>query len=166
MKDSVSVNKKMLLQRIIESLMLQTESFISAARTAHVEATDEASLAENKYDTRGLEASYLAEAQATMAAESAQNIASYKTLKLKDFSDNSSIALTALIELESEDGSRSFYFLAPNSGGTKIKYENIEILLITPSSPIGKKLIGCKKGDFLEIKSGRTEKEYEIISVC
>ena len=159
------MNKQALVLSIIDLLMAESEHLASAARTAHADATAPESKAENKYDTRGLEASYLAGAQAKMAATSLQNIAAYKMLELKEFNNKSRIALTAFIELESGDGSRSFYFLGPNGGGTIVEHEGMKVLLITPASHIGTKLLGREVGDSIKIDSGSTKKEYEIISI-
>lgn len=51
---------------------------IKVARTAHAEATHEESRPEDKYDTRGLEAAYLASGQAKQAAEAKRAIAQYE----------------------------------------------------------------------------------------
>lgn len=159
------INKQELLLRIIELLSREAENLTNAAKTAHADATAPESKAENKYDTRGLEASYLAGAQAKMAAESLLNISSYKTIQLKEFTNKSKIALTAFIELESDDGSRNFYFLGPKGGGTIIEYDGMKVLLITPSSPLGAILLGREVGDCVKIGSGNNLKEYEIISI-
>lgn len=159
------MNKQKFVQRIIDLLSQEAENLASAAKTAHADATNPESKAENKYDTRGLEASYLAGAQAKMATASLQNIAVYKTIELKEFTNESRIALTAFVELESADGIRSFYFIGPKGGGTEIEYNGIKVLLITPSSPLGGKLIGHLVGDYIAIQAGSVKKEYEIISI-
>ena len=153
------------MRRIIEALTCEADNLASAAKTAHADVTDPESKAENKYDTRGLEASCLAGAQAKMAVESVLNISSYKTIELKEFTNKSKIALTAFIELESDDGGRNFYFLVPKSGGTIIEYDGMKVLLITPSSPLGGKLIGHEVGDCITMQVDGIRKEYEIISI-
>lgn len=159
------MNKQELVGNIIDLLSKEAENLASAARIAHADATNAESKAENKYDTRGLEASYLAGAQAKMASTSLQNIAAYKNIELKEFTNKSRIELTALVELESDDGSRSFYFLGPKGGGTEIEHNGIRILLITPSSPLGGKLIGREVGDCIRMQAGDVSREYEIISI-
>ena len=159
------INKQELVLRIVDLLSADAKNLASAAKAAHADATAPESKAENKYDTRGLEASYLAGAQAKMAAESLQHIASYKTLELKEFTNESKIALTAFIELESGDGIRSFYFLGTKGGGTLVEHSEMKVLLITPSSPLGRKLLGREVGDCIKIESGSATKEYEIISI-
>lgn len=158
--------KQDFVQRVLESLSIEAENLANSARITYADATNAESKAENKYDTRGLEASYLAGAQAKMAAASLQNIAAYQNIELKEFSNKSRIALTSFIELESEDGKRSFYFLGPKGGETQVEYAGKKVLLITPSSPLGKKLLGREVGDCVKIPSGNINKEYEIISIC
>lgn len=160
-----NINKQQLVDQIIELLHLEANNLTKAANTARADATGEESKSENKYDTRGLEASYLAGAQAKMAVDSLLNIACYKKLSLQNFAADAKIALTAIIELESEDNTNSLYFLGPNSGGTKIEFDGKTILLITPSSPIGGQLMGRKIGDSVNIRTEKSTKEYEIINI-
>ncbi len=159
------INKKKLLEEIIEILSLDIDNLSKAARVAHADATNEESKAENKYDTRGLEASYLAGAQAKMAFEAAQNLACYKNLELKEFSNKSRVSLTAIVELEAEDGSRSFYFIGPKSGGVEINHSGTKVFLITPSSPLGQKLIGREVGDSVKVAAAGVKKIYEVVEL-
>lgn len=160
------IDKQKLVQHIVGHLRSEAEHFAHAAQVAHADATDEESKAENKYDTRGLEAAYLAGAQGSMAAQAVRNMVGYEALVLQDFSNEKPIALTALVELESEEGMRSFYFLGPSGGGTKIEYDGISILLITPSSPVGARLLNRQVGDCIKVPAGKAVKEYEVVSVC
>jgi hypothetical protein len=160
------MNKHAILALIIEKLQQEAESLAKGAHTAHSDATNPESKAEHKYDTRGLEASYLAGAQAKIAAEALQNFSFYQTMELQNFPDDTPIAISALIELESETGAHSFYFLGMKGGGVDVEYEGHTILLITPASPIGRNLIGKTTGDSVTIMTGNGKKEYEIVSVC
>lgn len=54
------MDKRALIKKIVAQLEAELALLTKAARSAHAEATHESSKAENKYDTRGLEASYLA----------------------------------------------------------------------------------------------------------
>lgn len=159
------MNKEKILANIVSLLDQKLENTIKAANIAYADATADESRAENKYDTRGLEASYLAGAQSKMAVESKLNLAIYKKLKLQSFDKNSKIKLTALIELESEDGVRRFYFLGPNSGGTEITCEGTTIFIITIPSPMGQKMINRECGDIIEVPAGNGIKEYEIVAI-
>ena len=63
------MNKSALIKKIVEHLSAELALYHKAARATHAEATHEQSKPENKYDTRGLEASYLARGQSRQAAE-------------------------------------------------------------------------------------------------
>src|SRR6059058_1887743 len=106
------IEKQDLLKRIIEALHDSLAVLEKAARAAHAEATHESSKAENKYDTRGLEAAYLAGGQARQAKETLDSIALYEALVTRDFDPGERIALTAWVELAA-DGVRSHYFIGP-----------------------------------------------------
>src|SRR5215813_10258417 len=96
------INKTELLARIVEALQNNLTVLDKAARASHAEATHESSKAENKYDTRGLEAAYLAGGQARQAREILESIKVYGTLHLKEFGASEPIDLSALVELETE----------------------------------------------------------------
>lgn len=158
------VKKAALIQKIIASLDAELALYAQSARAAHEEATHEQSKAENKYDTRGLEASYLAHGQSRQAAETLKAKEEFSSLKARDFGPEDAIDLCAVVELE-ETGTCSLYFIGPRAGGTEIIHQKKPILVITPQSPLGSKLIGCKEGDKLTIEIGGSRRNYRIARV-
>ena len=74
------MHKAQLIQQIIASLSESLALLEKAARASHAEATHESSKAESKYDTRGLEAAYLAGGQARQAKEIMDSIELYRAL--------------------------------------------------------------------------------------
>ena len=159
-----SMNKAKLLQGIVDSLRDSLEALDKAARASHAEATHESSKAENKYDTRGLEAAYLAGGQARQAKEIMDSIKLYESLVVKKFGRGDLIDLTALVELET-DGTRSSYFIGPKNGGLEINFQGNEITVITPQSPLGQNLMGKKTGQRWTGKLGGSSVKYHIVSV-
>ena len=135
------VNKTLLIGQIVSQLELELERYSKAARVAHAEATDEQSRAENKYDTRGLEASYLAQGQSRQVIETEQAREQYLALAARRFDPAEPIGVGALIELES-NGERLWYFLGPAAGGTEVLCDGQEVLVVTPPSPLGRMLMG------------------------
>src|SRR6185369_8928996 len=93
----------------------ELELLTHAARAAHAEAPHESSKAESKYDTRGLEASYLARGQSRQAAEVAQAIEDFQKLPVRSFAPNDEIDAGAFVELAGKR-ERNFYFIAPRGG--------------------------------------------------
>ena len=134
------------------------------ARSSHAEATHESSKAESKYDTRELEAAYLAGGQARQAKEILDSIKLYEALTTRDFAVDEPIDLTALLELDA-GGARSLYFIGPKNGGLEIERQRKEITVITPQSPLGQNLMGKKAGQRWTAKLGGSVVKYHIVSV-
>jgi hypothetical protein len=158
------MNKKKLLEQIIAGLGESLRVLENAARASHAEATHESSKAESKYDTRGLEAAYLAGGQARQARDILDSIEFYQSLTLKNFAPGEPIDLTALVELDI-DGKKSAYFIGPRNGGLEIEFQRQEVTVITPQSPLGQNLMGKKAGDGWTTKLGGLTMKYRIVSV-
>jgi hypothetical protein len=161
----IHVDKAELIKQIIATLSENLGVLEKAARASHAEATHESSKAESKYDTRGLEAAYLAGGQARQAKEIMASIKSYEGLRARNFAADEPIDLMALVELEA-GGARSFYFLGPKNGGLEIKYKRQEITVITPQSPVGQELMGKHAGQRWTGKLGGSPVKYHIVSVA
>jgi len=158
------MNKRAIIKKIIGRLTDELEIYFRAAKFSRAEATHESSKAESKYDTRGLEASYLARGQSKQAAELEAAIAEFEKLPVKKFGATESINLGALVELET-GGENLFYFIGPRAGGTEISHEKKEILVITPQSPLGEQLLGKKSGEILQLKFGGQNQTAKITAV-
>jgi hypothetical protein len=158
------VNKNLLLKEIVARLNENLAVLERAARASHVEATHESSRAESKYDTRGLEAAYLAGGQARQAKEILDSIKLYQSLTLRDFGPADLIDLTAVVKLDT-DGSPALYFIGPKSGGLEVPYDGEEIVVVTPHSPLGQNLIGKKAGYRWTSKGNGPATKYHIIKV-
>jgi len=147
---AVAMNKRLLIKKIIERLTTELGVYYRAAQCSRAEATHEQNKAESKYDTRGLEASYLARGQSKQAAELEAAIKTYEDLKIRPFTAAEPIQTGALVELE-QDGEAAVYFIGPCAGGTEIIHDRREILVITLQSPLGGQLKGKKTGDRLKL---------------
>ncbi len=158
------IKKSDLIARIVESLQDSLAVLEKAARAAHAEATHESSKAENKYDTRGLEAAYLAGGQARQAREILESIKVYGSLPVKEFGVADPIDLSALVELET-GGSISHYFIGPRSGGLEVDHKGTEIMVITPQSPLGQQLMRKKAGQRWTATFNGSRMIYRIVSL-
>src|SRR5208283_6063519 len=87
-----------------------------ASLAAHDAATHAESKAEDPYDTRGIEASYLAGAQSKRAMELEELLAIYRNIDMKFFTPQMAIASTAVVALKSND-KLYYYLLMPQGGG-------------------------------------------------
>src|SRR3954452_13246087 len=115
------MKKSALIKKITSSLAANLELLQKAARASHAEATHESSKAESKYDTRGLEAAYLAGGQARQVKEILDSLKVYQSLNVRDFNPGDPIDLTALVRVNS-DGAASMYFIGPKGGGVEVEH--------------------------------------------
>lgn len=106
------MNKVALIAFIVEKLESELKALKAAALETYAAATGDESKPENKYDTRALEASYLAGAQAKRVRDTEGSLAVFRVLKPKTFLPSSIIESTALVEVDL-DGKTTFVFIAP-----------------------------------------------------
>lgn len=159
------MTKETLLNKIIKSLNDDLKTLMTAAKMAHAAATHEECLPDNKYDTTGLEASYVAQGQANRAQDIRKSLDSYRTLSLRHFDEETPIRLTALVTIAAEDGSCRQIFLGPDAGGLKLVAGDEECLVITPESPLGRALLGKVCDDEIMVGSGSSQKIYTVVDV-
>ncbi|MGB8971524.1 MAG: transcription elongation factor GreAB [Pseudomonas capeferrum] len=141
------MDKPLLLTRIVATLEHDVDVLSRAAQTAYEAATAEENIAENKYDTLGLEASYLATGQARRTAEIRQALQIYQQLLLRDYDPLRGIQVSNLVTLEDEDGQQRRLFLGPEAAGLKIGAGDELVTVITPRSPLGQHLMGKRVDD-------------------
>ncbi len=161
--NSMHNNKTELIQTIILQLSFDLDVLFGAAKTAHEAATHPENAPADKYDTLALEASYVAQGQANRARQIRHSIGIYKQLSLPEARDV--VQLTSLVRLEDADGMMKTLFIGPTEGGLKIEYDGMDIVVITPGSPMGRELLGMRSGDSVGIDSGGNFQEYEIVEV-
>lgn len=150
--------KTELLKMIRIELRGRLERLAKAAMDAHAAATDPGSKAEGKYDTRSLEASYLAAGQARQVDELAEAVRVFEALTLPEFAADDPIGMGALVEVDMR-GETPLLLLVPAAGGMVIHMDGEEITLLTPASILYQNLLGMRAGDFLE------ESELLVIEV-
>jgi transcription elongation GreA/GreB family factor len=157
------ISKDAVIAAVLSQLAIEREALLGSARAAQEAATHEESKAEDSHDTRGLEASYLAGAQALRLAELDQLITAIRllpptVLKLA--------SIGALVELELVAGTKtSLYFLVPTGGGVRVRVDGRDVQVITPRSPLGDALVGRSAGDTVEIEVGDEVREYRVAKV-
>ncbi len=145
------MDKPRLLAQIVATLEHDLDVLTRAAQTAYEAATAEENIAENKYDTLGLEASYLATGQARRSAEIRKALLTYQQLLLRDYDPARGVQISNLVTLEDEDGSQRRLFLGPEAAGLKIGQGDGLVTVITPRSPLGQQLIGKRVDDELSL---------------
>ncbi|MGY8785736.1 MAG: transcription elongation factor GreAB [Pseudomonadales bacterium] len=118
-------------------------------------------MAQNKYDTLGLEAAYLAHGQSKRATEYQQELDEFKKIPSVVLAENQAIGPGCVVTLRFENTSR-IVFIGPGAAGLKVQVDNVEIVVITPSAPLGKLLIGKTRFDVIETVINGVKTTYEI----
>ncbi|MCW8329906.1 transcription elongation factor [Photobacterium sp. SDRW27] len=159
------MDKALLLKHIIDELKNVHQAAVDAATRAYETATHEENAPEHKYDTLSLEASYLAQGQAHRVAECEEDLAKYAKLDARPFANEDPIALGCLIHLVDEDDTDKYIFLGPAAGGLKLTFEGKEIIIVTPSAPLGEALSGQQVDDAVEVFIGEDRKFFDIVAL-
>ena len=169
------MNKRRIVELLIERLQAELDGVTRAAQAAHEAATHESAKPENQYDTRGLEASYLAGAQAQRVTEISALISAYRLMPLPEPGPRDPIEPGMLVELElelgnarpssSSKGRRSYYLLMPRGGGISIQIDGCSVLALAPGAPMGEALMGRRVDDVIEVETKDQVREYRVVSV-
>ncbi len=114
------MDKARLLPLILQALEADREVISQQLAASHEAATHSESKAENKYDTRGLEAAYLADGQRRRLHEIELALAAYRALTPVAMNDG--IRVGALVELTTATASR-WMFLGPDAAGLKVRLD-------------------------------------------
>ncbi len=141
--------KSRLLVQIREELRARLLRLSKAAMEAHAAATDVGSKAESKYDTRNLEASYLATGQARMVEELAESVRLFEAFELRAYAPTDAIEMGALVQTKIS-GHPAWFLLAPCAGGLEINCEGCEVTILSPASPLFQQLHGKRVGEKID----------------
>lgn len=137
-----------LLEQVIKQLEVDLTNLTNAAAETHSVSTSDENKQEGKYDTRSIEASYLADAQAGQAKSLKKDIYKLRSLTMTDDPDTAILGSIVILATESNEEDPQF-FLLPAGGGITLDYEDEPLIVITPESPIGKEIIGKAIADHL-----------------
>lgn len=159
------MDKLLLQQQVLERLaedLLQAEQ---AVRVAHETATHEENIAENKYDTLGLEAAYLATGQARRAEAIRQAMANWRQFSPRPYNADKGIELGALVCLVDADDKQQQIFLGPDGGSMKLANGGVLVQVISSKTPLGRAMLGKCEGDEVSIQVASTRQQFEVLRV-
>ena len=158
------MDKKLLIASIVDRLSAEMELIAKAAMSAHDEATHPNEKQENQFDTPGLETSFLAEGQVKVAAELREAADVFKGFEVHAFEANDPISLGALVSVEVR-GEKSYFVLGPRAGGFEVNFDGHKVVVLTPQSPLGRKLMGRRAGETVPPDAVPGARPIKILSV-
>jgi len=159
-----NMNKRAVIQKVVDQIARDLAVLLAAAKATHEEATHEQNKPENKYDTRALEASYLAQGQSRQVAELERAKQEFESLCLADALPNAPVDVGALLTLKCGN-TEAVYLLGPRAGGMEISIAGTPVTVITPQSPIGRQLMGKLRGESVIPPNDPKQRPFKITRV-
>ncbi|PIP88821.1 MAG: hypothetical protein COW01_09620 [Bdellovibrionales bacterium CG12_big_fil_rev_8_21_14_0_65_38_15] len=155
-------------KKIIEELLLKVRTELSALESASKSAkayvTDGDIKSDGKYDTRGIEAGYLAGAQEKRVEELKLELQMLEEIPIRDFSKGEEVGIGSLVDLTFKGQTRR-YFIAPTAGGTMLNIDGTPILVISTFSPIGDAVFGTSLGEEFELETPQELRHYKVEAI-
>lgn len=116
---------------------------------------------ESRYDTMGIETSWLADGLADRISELERDI--YEIDKLKIPANKNIVLICSLVYLKNiTDNKDEKYIILPAGGGQEIPYNGTPIQIISNNAPLSQSLFGKKKGDRVELVLPKRIIEYIV----
>lgn len=159
----MSMKKRDVLDQLLGMLEGKLYARKAAADVAREAATDEEARADSKYDTQGLESSYLARGHAMMLEDLAEDFRRLKSFLLPVFDPADPIDLGALVDVEM-DGEPMWFMILPGGGGTDVVVDGREVTVLTPDTPLGEQLMSKTAGEAFLVREGGPK--GTILAVC
>ncbi|WP_028240375.1 GreA/GreB family elongation factor [Stutzerimonas azotifigens] len=150
-------------QRVMQRLEDDLRIARAVLQATHEAATHSESKAENKYDTRGLEAAYLADGQRRRLHEIELALAAFRNLPA-EVRPEGVVRMGALVQLAQEESER-WVFFGPDGAGLKVMLDGQEVLVISPRSPLGQALPGREIGDEVQIRVAGRVQTFEVLDI-
>lgn len=140
--------KNHVISIVLASLKKSYSTLKKATAESDANSSSDESKSESKYDTRGVEASYLAEGQREVLNK--QEIDLNKLEHLQGTDEPDRVLLGSLVVLAHDQGEEN-YLVLPAGAGIEVEYEGQNYTVITPASPIGENILGVELGSNVEI---------------
>ncbi len=153
------MEKERVIAELVRALRAEVEAMERLVAMTLDEATGDESRAENKYDTRSLESSYLAAGQGERLLALRRILAFWE-----GFAGGAQVqaGIGSLVGVDGEDGGRRWFLLAPDGGGRRVMVGAQAAAVVTADSPAGQVLFGASEGD--EVRVAGTSGEVAVVA--
>jgi transcription elongation GreA/GreB family factor len=155
-------SKQSIINELKNKITLELQAAQAAYDSVKSYATDQEIKAESKYDTRGIEAGYLAGAQKKRVDELNLELNLLEEISLDHHPD--SVAVGSVVQLETNDVTK-LYFISSTSGGSVLRFQDQVVLVISAFSPIGSQVIGLQTGDVFDVEVSGGTRDYKVIHI-
>jgi transcription elongation GreA/GreB family factor len=158
------MDKNDLLAQLVAHVNATLQDARQAMEAAAQEAREGATPAEKREDARvALEQGSLARGHQQRLNRALADLAALEGFMPKTLSAKAPIEPGAVVEVESDDVGRTF-FIAPVGAGVELAGPGGDgfLSVVTPTSPIGKAVLGRRQGDVVEIVAAGQSREWTV----
>jgi transcription elongation GreA/GreB family factor len=159
------MDKSALQQQVLDRLADDLQQAEQALRVAHETVTHEENIAENKYDTLGLEAAYLATGQARRAEAIRQAMTTWRRFRPSPYDASRGIQLGALVYLVDANDRQQLLFLGPEGGSMTLVSGTLRVQVISCEAPLGRAMLGKREGDEVSMQIASARHQFEVLQV-
>lgn len=160
------IDKRQVLALLQQRLTAILERLTEAQKSAQDGATHPDNKQEHAKDMRSTESSYLARGLADRVETLRDGLRALALLRAPNLDEDDVAGPGALVTVQDVDGCESVYLLAPAGGGESFTIGRVDVLVLTPQSPLGAAIAGRSVGDALEVDlpSGRMRAEITDVA--
>jgi transcription elongation GreA/GreB family factor len=154
-----------LVAQLASHLAKIATSALRGAGSAGAAAREGATPAEKREDARvAIEYGGLARGQMQRAERVRGELSTLDGFRPTALGQNARVSMGAIVEVESETGEGRTFFLAPAGAGVELTMPGGDgyLSVVTPSSPIGRAVLGRRLGDAVEVVVAGEPREWTI----
>jgi len=156
--------KKQIMDQLLTKVRQELANAEAASADTSSYARDGDVKSDGKYDTRGIEAGYLASAQQKRVEELKLELQMLEETPLREFTYDDEVGLGALVDIDLHGQTRR-YFLCSTAGGTILNVDGTIVLVISIFSPLGDAVLGTRVGEVFELETPQGVRPYEVKSL-
>jgi transcription elongation GreA/GreB family factor len=168
-RDDFGMNKSELVAQLVRHLQSSARAALSSRDAAAAEARDGATPDEKREDARAAhQLQSMGRAQQKRAQQALAEADALATFKPVALNAASRITVGAIVEIEdAESGEGRTFFLAPVGAGMTLSGPGGDghLSVVTPSSPIGRAVLGRNTGDVVDVTVEGDLREWQITYV-
>ena len=144
--------KRQLLKQVVAALSEDLNALTESQKKAAEGVTHEDAKQEGDKDMRSTEASYVARGLARRVEELSESLRILAGVRLP--TKPVRVGIGVFVELEDEETEViARYFVLPTAGGLRLKIQEGTMTVLTPSSPLGKSLLGKHLDDEVTVQT-------------
>jgi len=163
------MQKEPLMTQLIDQLRQSIRVAVTAGRDAAREAQEGGTARERRESSRELrQYASLARGQSRRAAATNRELEQLERFRPQPMGARARVSLGAVVEIEDEEtGEGRTFFLAPAGAGRVVTGPDGDgvITVVTPSSPIGRAVLGRRRGDVVDVTVKGDVREWTITYV-